>query len=81
MFKGLAGLPVKVTLTERSWQGATLTFALTAKFGFMSTPIHGTVEVTDDDVTVDADLGLLAKMVPEATVREMVGSRIKGLLK
>jgi hypothetical protein len=81
LFKGVAELPVKVTVQERTWQGSTLTFALTAKWGLFSTPIKGTVEVTDHDITVDADLGLLNRFVSEKTARAAMGDRIKGLLK
>ncbi len=80
-FKTAAELPVKITVQERTWQGSTLTFALTAKWGLLSTPIKGTVEVTDHDVAVDADLGLLNRFISEETARAVVGERIKGLLK
>jgi hypothetical protein len=81
MFQGAAGLPVRLVVKQRSWQGSTLSFSLTAKMGLLSTPITGTVEVTDRDVIVDADLGLLNRLVPEKTAREMIGNRIKGILK
>lgn len=81
MFQGAAGLPVRLVVDQRSWQGSTLSFQLTAKMGLFSTPIKGTVEVTDQDVTVDADLGLLNRLVSEKTAREVLGNRIKGLLK
>jgi hypothetical protein len=51
-----------------------MTFALTAKMGFMSTPIKGTVEVTDSDVIVDADLGMLGRFVNEKTAQQFLGS-------
>ena len=76
-----AGLPVKVAVQQKEWQGSTLTFALTAKMGMLSTPIKGTVEVTDHDVTVDADLGMLNNFISEKSAQEMIGGRIKGLLK
>lgn len=81
LFKEAGALPVKLTVEHRSWQGSTMTFALTAKMGFMSTPIKGTVEVTDRDVIVDADLGMLGRFVNEKTAQQVLGSRIKGLLK
>jgi hypothetical protein len=81
LFKGVAELPVKVTIQQRTWQGSTLNFTLTAKWGLLSTPIKGTVEVTDHDITVDADLGLLNRLVSEKTARAVMGDRIKGLLK
>src|ERR1700731_2022566 len=81
VFQGVAGLPVRLVVEQRSWQGSILSFSLTAKLGLLSTPIKGTVEVTDQDVTVDADLGLLNRLVPEKTARAVIGNRIKGLLK
>ena len=81
MFQGVAGLPVQVVVKEKSWQGSILSFALSVKMGLLSTPMKGTVEVTDRDLTVDADLGLLNQILPEKKAREMIGNRIRGLLK
>ena len=81
LFKTAAQLPVKITVQERTWQGSTLNFALTAKWGLLSTPVKGTVEVTDHDITVDADLGLLNRFISENTARTVLTTRVKGLLK
>jgi hypothetical protein len=81
LFKEAGALPVKLTVEQRSWQGSTMTFALTAKMGIISTPIKGTVEVTDRDIIVDANLGMLGRFVNEKTAQQLLGSRIKGLLK
>ena len=81
ILQGVAGLPVRLVVEQRSWQGSILSFSLTAKLGLLSTPIKGTVEVTDQDLTLDADLGLLNRLVPENTARDVIGNRIKGLLK
>jgi hypothetical protein len=81
MFQGIEGIPVRLKVQQKSWQGSTLNFSLTAKLGLLSTPIKGTVEVTDTELTVDADLGMLNRFVSESTAREVLGSRIKGLLK
>jgi hypothetical protein len=80
LFQG-TGLPVKVVPQQKSWQGSTLTFALTAKMGLLSTPIKGTVDVTDHDLTIDADLGILERMIPAEKAQEVVASRVRGLLK
>jgi len=74
------GLPVGLTLQQKSWQGSTLTFALTAKMGLLSTPVKGTVEVTDRDLTIDADLGILERLMPAKKAQEIVTSQIRGLL-
>ncbi len=48
--------------------------------GLFSTPIKGTVEVTDQDITIDADLGLLERLIPVSTAREIMTTCIRGLL-
>jgi hypothetical protein len=81
IFRGAAGLPVRLTVEHSRWQGSVLSFALTAKWGLVSTPIKGTVEVTDQDITLEADLGLLNRLIPEKTARAVISDRMKGLLK
>jgi len=49
--------------------------------GLLSTPIKGTVEVTDDELTIDADLGMLSRFVPEEKAQKLLGGRVKALLK
>ncbi|HEY1470503.1 MAG TPA: hypothetical protein VGF61_15780 [Candidatus Acidoferrum sp.] len=80
MFQGLSGLPVRLAVEQKSWQGSVLSFVLSAQIAGFSTPIKGTVEVTDNEVIVDADLGMLGRFVPEDATRELLGKRIKGLL-
>ena len=58
-----------------------MTFALNASMGFMSAPIKGTVEVTDRDITIDVDLGMLERMIPAKTAQELITSKVRGLLK
>jgi hypothetical protein len=81
LFAKAAQLPVNITVQQRTWQGSTLTFALTARYGLLSTPIKGTVEVTDHDVILDVDLGVFNRFVSEKTARDAISDRIKGLLK
>jgi hypothetical protein len=80
MFQGVSGLPVRLVVEQKSWQDSVLSFALRAQMGGLSTPIKGTVEVTDNEVTVDADLGMLNRFVPADAAGELIGRRIKGLL-
>jgi isocitrate dehydrogenase len=80
MFQGVSGLPVRLVVEQKNWQGSVLTFALSAKMGGLSAPIKGTVEVTDHEVIVDADLGMLSRFVPEDAAQELIGKRMKGLL-
>ena len=79
VFKGLAIGPIEVADTQKSWDGTTMTFSFTAKMGFMKAPIRGTAVVTDKDVTIDADLGLLENLITPRTKAELE-SRVKGLL-
>lgn len=81
LFQGVAVLPVRFADERKSWQGNVLTFSLTAKMGLVRAPIKGTVEVTDRDLTIDVDLGVLERLIPAAKVRDAVSSRVRGLLK
>jgi hypothetical protein len=57
LFRGIGVIPIQFVNEQRNWRGSTLTFSLSAKMGFVSTPMKGTIEVTDRDITIDADLG------------------------
>jgi hypothetical protein len=76
----MEGLPLKLVLEQKSWQGSTMTFALNAKMAFMSSPIKGTIAVTDRDVTIDTDLGMFERFISEDKAREVLSTRFKGLL-
>jgi hypothetical protein len=80
MFQQAGALPVKLTVDQRSWQGSVMTFQITARMGIMSTPIKGTVEVTDTELIVNADLGMLGRFVDDKTAEQMLGNKLKGLL-
>jgi len=77
---GLAVGPLTVTVQHQSWSGSTLTFSLVAQMGLLKNPIRGTVEVTDENITIDADLGFLNNLLPEEKVRNIVEMRVRGLL-
>ena len=81
LFSKAAQLPVTINVQQRTWQGDTLVFALTARYGLLSTPIRGTVAVTDHDVTLDVDLGIFNRFISEQKAREAIGDRVKGLLR
>jgi Putative polyhydroxyalkanoic acid system protein (PHA_gran_rgn) len=81
LFRGISILPLQIANEQRSWQGSTLTFSFTAKIGLLSSGIKGTVEVTDSDATIDADLGLLEKLLSAKGARMTLEGRIRGLLK
>jgi hypothetical protein len=79
LFKGSPLIPIQVANEKRQWQDSTLVFSFNAKIGLLSAPIKGTVEVTDRDLTIDADLGLLEKLLGGGMSRAVEG-RVKGLL-
>jgi hypothetical protein len=81
LFRGTANLPLQLVNQQNNWNRDTLTFSCTAKMGFLSTPISGTVYVTDKDVTIDADLGFLEKMLSATRARASIENRVRGLLK
>ena len=81
LFQGIGAIPVRLVQEHKNWQGSTLSFALTAKMGLLSTPIKGTIEVSDHDLTIDADLGILERMIPAKKAQEMLTDHVRGLLK
>jgi hypothetical protein len=80
LFRGIGVIPIKFVSERKSWQGSVLTFSLAAKMGILSTPVKGTIEVTDMDLTFDLDLGLLERLIPTTKARDVIGSRVRGLL-
>ena len=80
VFQSLPMGLLTISNSQKTWNGSVLTFSLMAQIGFFKNPVSGTVEVTERDVTIDADLGLLNRFFPEKTVRTMVESRVRGLL-
>jgi putative polyhydroxyalkanoic acid system protein len=81
LFKGPPGfLPVQMVNRQRTWRGDTLDFSFDAKVGIISNTIKGFVAVTDKDVTIDADLGFLERLFPTKQAREVIETRVKGLL-
>jgi hypothetical protein len=80
VFRTLAVPPLVISNPHKTWNGSDMTFALNAQMGFLKNSIKGTVQVTDCDITIDADLGLLNRLFPDAKVRAAVESRVKGYL-
>jgi len=75
-----AAPPVTIVKQQTIWNGSVITFSLTAKMGFLQNPISGTVEVTDKEVTINTDLGMLSKLFSADKFRATVESRVRGLL-
>jgi hypothetical protein len=80
LFQGFGPVPIQIVNESRKWIGSRMNFSFDAKVGIVSTPIKGFVDVTDKDVTVDADLGWLEKLFPAKQTRAALEGRVKGLL-
>jgi hypothetical protein len=78
--RALAAGPVVVVEQQKAWTGSVMTFLMIAKIGFLKNTIKGTVEVTDNDVVIEADLGMLNHLVAGKDVRAAVESRVRRLL-
>jgi hypothetical protein len=81
VFTGFNLGPIEFIHQRKEWSGDTMTFSLTAKLGFLQTPIGGSAVVTDSEVILDIDLGLLGKLIPEEAAKTQIVNRTKGLLK
>lgn len=81
VFSGAMALPVKLTQPQKRWDGDTLAFSVVVDMGLMTTPIRGTILVTDHDVIIEADLGMLERFIPAEKAKQVVSDRIRGLLK
>ena len=80
-FARLDALGYGITNVERSWSGSTANFSLCVAVGPFRSPVRGTIAVTEDELTIDADLPrLLTSIVPEARIEGAVRSRVRGLL-
>jgi hypothetical protein len=77
---GPGGGPVEVRDQQKSWNGDTMTFALTVKMGFFTAPVHGIAIVEDKQITVDVDLGAIGKFIPEDKVRGSIESGTRRML-
>lgn len=81
LFEGVGGSPVELVDRKKNWNGQVMDFSLTARVGFISVPISGTVAVDDVNVTVQCQLpALVNQFIGEDKIRASVDSRIRGLL-
>ena len=80
LFKGFGAVPIQIVNESRKWTGSRMDFSFNAKMGIVSTPIKGFIDVTDRDVTVDADLGWLERLFPANQTKAALEGRVKGLL-
>jgi len=80
LFRGAGSAGVEIRNLQRSWDANTLSFSFTGKMGPFTAPIHGTVLVTDKDLTIDVDLGIVAKFLPEDKIRRDIEAGARKML-
>jgi len=80
LFKGLPIALLQITNQHRSWNGSVMTFGMTATLAFLQNPIRGTVEVTDREITIDADLGMIEKLISKEKFRTLAEGTFRRLL-
>src|SRR5689334_2687978 len=75
LFRDSAFIPLKIENERRSWTGSVMTFSFDARAGLLSAPIKGTVTVTDRDITIDADLGIIERLLAGRKARAAIESK------
>ena len=80
LFKGFGTVPIQIVNESRRWTSSRMEFSLSAQVGIVKTPIKGFVDVTDKDVTIDADLGWLEKLFPAKQAQAAIEQRVRGML-
>jgi hypothetical protein len=80
VFTGLKLGVIEFINQRKEWSGDTMMFSLTAKLGFMQAPLRGSALVTDSEVILDVDFGLLSKLVSEQNAAIQIAGSLKGLL-
>ena len=78
LFKGFGSVPIQIANERRTWTGSRMDFSFDAKLGIVSSPIKGFINVTDTDVTVDADLGWLERLFPAKQAQAALETKSKG---
>ena len=81
LFQNAGTAGVEIRDLERSWNANTLTFSFTGKMGPFTAPIRGTVLVEETKLTIDVDLGIVAKFIPEDKIRRDIEAGAQKLLR
>jgi Putative polyhydroxyalkanoic acid system protein (PHA_gran_rgn) len=80
LFTGFNLGAIQCVNQRKQWLGDTMTFSLTARLGLLQTAINGSALVTEKEVILDVDLGLLGKLLPETSAATQIAGRAKALL-
>jgi len=80
LFQSAGSAGVEIRNLERSWNGNTMDFSFTGKMGPFTAPIRGTVLVTDTELTIDVDLGIVGKLLSEDKIRRSIEGGAQKML-
>jgi hypothetical protein len=81
LFESTAGPHVQLVDKTRTWNGPTMDFSLSARVGFISVPISGTIMVDGINVTVNCQLpALVNQFIGEEKIRAGLDARIRAML-
>jgi hypothetical protein len=73
---------IQIVDQKRTWDGPVMSFSLTAKLGFISVPLAGTMAVDDINVTLECEVPPLVKnLMGEERFRSMMEENVQGLLR
>jgi hypothetical protein len=66
---------------EKSWSGDTMTFVFKAGVAFLTTPIQGTVAVSETEVVIDVAIPeAFRHFIAEDKLKSGIETRVRGLL-
>jgi len=81
LFRSAAGGIVQISNVQKTWNGNTMAFVFTASLAFFTTPIEGTVAVSEKDVTIDVLIpDAFRRFISEDKLKAGIETRVKGLL-
>jgi hypothetical protein len=73
---------IQIVDQKRTWNGPVMSFCLTAKLGFISVPLAGTMAVDETNVTLECEVPPLVKhLMGEERFRAMMEENVQGLLR
>jgi hypothetical protein len=81
LFRSATGGIVQIKDVQKSWSGDTMSFSFNAGVAFLSTPIQGTVEVTEKEVVIDVVIPeAFRRFISEDKLKFGIETRVRGLL-
>lgn len=86
LFTEGVGETVKLVEPKKEWTESTnpfstMTFSVTAKIGFISVPVAGTMAVDDENVIIDCELPAMAKnFLGEEKIRKGITEKITEII-